>query len=155
MATQKPLAEDWFGYWEIRIRDPTPFTRIRTPDWASYAATQMAKEWLVSGMDDFQVSPHLIPNQSLTGLTFIRGAEQGTSSRGNRNQGQVHARQGQLQDGQWVTQGVLIPQYLLVNGQLIEIPPDIAHEIACYIARRLDKSDDVAPSPYCSRSDLA
>ena len=152
MATQKPPAETWFGYWDVRIRDPSMFTKIRTPDWSSHAATEMAKEWIVSGADDFQIPPHLIPDSSLTGITFVRGKEQVSSSRSQssrNNEGQVHARQGQMQDQQWVTQSILIPQNVVVNGQLVDIPDDIAHEIACYIAKRLDKSDDVEPSPYC------
>lgn len=152
MSTQKPLAEDWFGYWDVRIRDPRLFTKIRTPDWASHAATQMAKEWIVSGADDFQVLPHLIPKTSLTKITFVRGESAGQEKRSSSNEGQVHARQGQLPNKQWVTQSVIIPENVLVEDQLVDLPPNIAHDIACYISRRLDKSDNVDPSPYCESS---
>ena len=164
MSSKKEV-EDWFGYWTIRIRDPKDFKRIRTPDWSSYAATEMAKEWIASARQDFQVAPHLrgikdpagvakqhfLPKSAFANIKFIRGASASERSR-NENEGQVHARQGQLSGGQWVTQSILIPQFAQVNGVLIETPEEIAHDIGCYIAKRLDKSDNVEPSPYCQTS---
>lgn len=33
------------NYWVIPIQDSALFSKIRTPDWASHAATEMVKEW--------------------------------------------------------------------------------------------------------------
>jgi hypothetical protein len=140
----KPLAEDWFGYWEVRIRNPKLFTKIRTPDWSSHAATIIAKKWIISAAQDFQVAPQLVSESSLTNLKFVR--RKPTRNRSpNENEDQVHARQGQLLSGRWVTQSVLIPQGMILNGIFLDIPSEVAHEIACYIARRLDRNEQATP----------
>lgn len=133
--------EDWFGYWAVRIRDPWIFTRIRTPDWASHAATVMTKEWLASAEQE----PHLLPDSAFAHIELIRGSTAKDKSR----EGQAHTRQGQMSTGKWVTQSVLIPQLARINKDIIDIPDHQAHDIACYIATRLDSSDDVPESPYC------
>lgn len=135
--------DTWFGYWDIRIRDPREFTTIRTPNWASHAATEMTKEWIISAANDFSIAPHLIPDQQLEGITLVRAE----SSRGQDDEGEAHARQGKLPNGQWVTQSILIPKLVNINGTVMDIPDVIASQIACYIAGRLDKSDDLSSSP--------
>lgn len=148
MTSVKSPAEDWFGYWDIRIRNPNLCKKIRTPDWSSHAATKMAKQWIIAASRDFQKDPHLIEDASLNNLRFIRGET------GKLNNEEAHARQGQLKNNKWVTQSILIPKTIIYNGTTLDIPDEIAHEIACYIANRLDSGDNVEPSPYCKDTSI-
>jgi hypothetical protein len=122
-----PEPEEGTRYWSVRLRDPNNFVQIRTPDWASLAATKMAQEWILEDASS------IIPSPVSLDIDF--------------DDLEVHARQGKKQDGSWETQSVLVPRVVLLNRRSIKVPQGIAFEIACYISSRLDRKRN----PTCSR----
>lgn len=115
--------DQWFDYWDVRIRDPRQFETFRTPDWATHAATVMAKEWIIARQIGYS-RPDQVPRQLVDEFPF---------------EGEVHARQAKYRNSnRWATQSVLIPMDLVEQS--------IAPQLACYIANRLDKNE----SPTCA-----
>lgn len=128
--------EEWFGFWEYRIRQPDMFVQIRTPQWSSHAATMMAKQWIIGQVEN--IRPHDVPKEELARIQFYRQSTRHGSV-------QAHVREGRLPNGEWETQSILIPQYAFVDGELVNISEDIGHDLACYISKRLDRH----PSSFC------
>lgn len=142
---QKPLAEDWFGYWQVRIQDPDQFIQIRTPAWSSYAATEMAKEWLISLAANFTLNPSHLTPEDTKDIFFMRKDSEGNSL----DVSPVRTRQGFTSEQEWLTQSVLVPRIVIWEGQELEVPIEVAHSMACYIASRLDRQYS---SPYCAHN---
>lgn len=119
------MVEATTNYWVIRVRDPDSFETIRTPEWANYAATIMAKKWLLA--ESTGDNPRDIETPRVAKINFINNHDEETS---------VYARQGRSQD-EWYLQSILIPKRIEVEGEKMDLPPSAALGMADYIKSRL------------------